>query len=109
TGQINSTWKRLSTSMTDSWIPEIASLATSIALLIGLAVLFITWDGKFTSKWTAWLSFPTVVAVMTKASQAALAVPVASSLSQMGWMHFHEQNAVLDFQRFDAATRSPWG
>ena len=109
TGKVKSAWTHFSNSLTDSWIPEVASLATSIALLIGLAILFFVYNSKFTSTWKARLSFPTVVAIVAKASQAALAVPVASCLSQMGWMHFHKQNAALDFQRFDVAARSPLG
>lgn len=108
-GRIRSAWNRYSSLLTDSWIPEIASLATSVALLIGLAILFLVWQGHHTAIWSAQLSFPTVVAIVAKASQATLMVPVASSMSQMGWMHFQKEEAVIDFQRFDAATRSPLG
>lgn len=107
--KIKSGWNGFSAFLTDSWMLEIASLWTSIALLVGLAILFRVWNGKFTAKWTARLSFTAIVAIMSKASQATLMIPVGSSMSQLGWMHFRQPEAVIDFQRFDEATRTPLG
>lgn len=75
-----------------------------------LGCSFAIHDGKFTAKWNAWLSFPTTIAIVAKASQSGLMISVASCVSQLAWLHFREKpRPVLDFQRFDAATRSPLG
>ena len=102
-------WERLSKSMTDGWILEIASLASSIVLLVGLAILFLVFRGKSTLDWHGYLSFATIIAILSKAIQVTLMLPVTSSISQLGWIHFRKSRALIDFQLFDAASRGLWG
>ncbi|KAH9865958.1 hypothetical protein J1614_008522 [Plenodomus biglobosus] len=99
-------WDAFFRTSSDTWLPEILALATSLGLLIGLTVLFAVWNGKFASKWATRLSFPSIILIIAKASRAALGIPIASCLSQLAWIHFQEARAALDFQRFDAASRS---
>ncbi|KAF2847422.1 hypothetical protein T440DRAFT_471132 [Plenodomus tracheiphilus IPT5] len=99
-------WDWLLITSSDTWLPEIVALATSLGLLIGLSVLFAVWNGQFASKWATRLSFPSIILIIAKASRAALGVPITSCLSQLAWIHFQEVRAALDFQRFDAASRS---
>jgi hypothetical protein len=102
-------WDRICASVTDSWAPEVASVLLSMALLATLGVLLNHWDGKSTSMWTAQLSVPTIVVIVARASHASLSIAVASCLGQLGWMHYNKKRALIDLQRYDAASRGPWG
>lgn len=100
---------RISACLADTWVPEMIALGISFGSFIGLVVLFAVWNGSNTSTWKARLSFPTTVAILSRASQATLAVSVSSCLGQMGWLHYRRRNAVAHFQCFDAAARGPLG
>lgn len=102
---IKARWKRFSIFITDSWFVEVASLLASISLLVGLAILFKVFHGKPITDYHASLSFATIIAIISKAVQVALMLPVASSIGQLGWIHFRKPRVLLDLQRFDAASR----
>ena len=102
---IRRTRHSLTTFIADGWTLEWTSLFCSVLLLVGLTVLFRVFEGQPTTTWPAALSFTTVIAIMSKAIQTTLMLPVAASISQLGWVHFHRPRALVDFQTFDAASR----
>lgn len=102
-------WHIVAVVIADDWVLEGASLICSVLLLVGLMTLFSIYDGKFTDRWSASVSFSTVIAIMSKAIKTTLMLPVTASISQMGWAHFHRSRPVLDFQKFDAASRGLLG
>jgi hypothetical protein len=106
---VKARWERSSKSLADSWLVEGLSLLTSVTLLGGLAGLFGVFSGKATTDYVGYLSFPTVIAIISKAIQVTLMLPVASSISQLGWIHFYKANNLIDLQRFDAASRGLMG
>ena len=78
--------------------------------LVGLIVLFRIFDGDIPlGRGQPALSFTTVIAIMSKAIQTTLMLPVATSTSQLGWVHFYRPRALVDFQTFDAASRGLLG
>jgi hypothetical protein len=97
--------RTLSAIVTDGWTLEWASLIASITLLASLIVLLGVFHGRATSKWTAELSLTTIIAIIAKAVQITLMLPVAAAISQLGWIHFDESRPLIDFQRYDAASR----
>ncbi|EXJ62106.1 hypothetical protein A1O7_02539 [Cladophialophora yegresii CBS 114405] len=107
--KLRSRWHAFATAFADGWAFEKASIICSMLLLAALAILYRGFDGKSTTAWSAALSFATVIAIMSKAIQVMLMLPVAASISQMGWMHFYRPRALVDFQRFDAASRGLFG
>ena len=106
---IRRTWHYFTTVVADSWALEWASLSCSVVLLVGLIVLFRIFEGHPTTTWPPALSFTTVIAIMSKAIQITLMLPVAASISQLGWVHFYRPRALVDFQTFDAASRGLLG
>lgn len=102
-------WQNLTTTIADGWLLEWTSLACSIVLLTGLMILFRLFNGRPTQTWTAYLSFTTIIAILSKAIQVTLMLPVAASISQLGWIHFNKPRALIDFQKFDASSRGILG
>lgn len=108
-GAIRSTW--VSRVLADTWIPELIGLTISVASFSTLISLFVVYQHQAVAQWPAKLSFATVVVILSRASQLAIAIPISSCLGQIGWIRYRgrKRRAALDVQRFDAATRGPLG
>ncbi|KAF5002015.1 hypothetical protein FDECE_10757 [Fusarium decemcellulare] len=76
-----------------------------------LLYLLFTFDDQPISKWTKFpLSLNAVVSILAGVSNACLAFIISMCLSQCKWNwvgRFVEP--LIDFDRFDAASRGPWG
>lgn len=105
----SASYRHLIATAPDRWLLECLSLSFSIVLFIVLFLLFAIASGKPTSWWTSYLSFATIIAILSKGIQVTLMLPAASSISQLGWVHFHKPHPLIHFQRFDAASRGLLG
>ncbi|EON63148.1 hypothetical protein W97_02375 [Coniosporium apollinis CBS 100218] len=55
------------------------------------------------------VSINAVVAVLTTIVKGASMVVVAEAISQLKWLWFEKSHQLQDFDRFDRASRGPWG
>ncbi|KAM5349283.1 hypothetical protein ACJ41O_005790 [Fusarium nematophilum] len=95
----------------NSWSLEIGALLLGAASFGALLYLLVAYDGKPISEWKKFpLSLNAVVSILAGVTQAALAFVVSMCLSQGKWnwaAKFVEP--LVDFDRFDAASRGAWG
>lgn len=93
------------------WSLELGSLLLSLLSFACLITLLFVYDREPISKWTKFpLSLNAVISILGTISKAALAFVVSMCLSQCKWNwvgNFAEP--LVDFDRFDAASRGPWG
>lgn len=92
------------------WLWELLSLLTS-ATCIGAIIVFLAhYDGKPMPSWSYGLTLNSLVSILSSVARSAMLLPIAEVLSQLKWCWFvGRQRPLLDFERFDAASRGPWG
>ncbi|RSM01894.1 hypothetical protein CEP52_008260 [Fusarium oligoseptatum] len=93
------------------WSLELGSLLLSLLSFACLVTLLFVYDREPISKWTKFpLSLNAVISILGAITKASLAFVVSMCLSQCKWNwvgNFAEP--LVDFDRFDAASRGPWG
>lgn len=92
------------------WLWETLSLLSAFLSLCGFMLLLHHYDNRPNPTWFSGLSLNTVVSVISTVFRISMLVPVAASISQMGWVWLVERERGLDdVCCFDGASRGPWG
>jgi hypothetical protein len=91
------------------WLPEITSCIVSLMLLAAIIALLAVYKGQSLPNWPSMISINTLLAVLTSLLKAAILLPVTEGLSELKWRWFATAQPMKDMDRFDAATRGPWG
>ena len=92
-----------------SWWLELSALVLSLAPLGALVALLYISDGQPVSTW-AGLSPSAIVSILAGTSKASLAFVISTCLSQGKWNWAGRfVGPLIDFDRFDAASRGAWG
>ncbi|KAJ0158342.1 hypothetical protein CTA2_11811 [Colletotrichum tanaceti] len=103
-------YKRYSIFSGAEWLLEILTSILSLILLAAIAYIFWRVDGEPLSAWTLPISLNALISVMTTACSAALMHGVSEFISQLKWLQFkNERERLENFQKFDEASRGPWG
>lgn len=94
----------------DLWTWELFSILASLACLAAIVTVLAVVDQKP----LAWWKFPirpnALIAVFSAVAKATFLLPVAECISQSKWHHFSRgPRPLADLQRFDDASRGPWG
>ncbi|KAK8022422.1 hypothetical protein PG993_013189 [Apiospora rasikravindrae] len=91
-----------------TWTLELLSLAFAIASTAAICIILGLWDGRLLRDWPLPIQPNSLVSVFSTLAKTALALPVASVISQMKWVWFEEPRSLADLQTFDRASRGPW-
>ncbi|RSL63972.1 hypothetical protein CEP53_004237 [Fusarium sp. AF-6] len=92
-----------------SWWLELSALTFSLASFSALVALLYISDRQSASSW-AGLSLNAIVSILAGTSKASLAFVISTCLSQCKWNWAGKfVEPLIDFDRFDAASRGPWG
>lgn len=92
------------------WLLEILTSIASLIIFAGVVYIFWQVDGEPLSSWKHPISINALVSLLTTACAAALMHSVSECISQLKWLHFRRQPEKLEnFERFDSASRGPWG
>lgn len=99
-------------SILQDWMWEFGSAALSLICLLAVVVVLLVFQDKPLSRWNVKLDITpnTLVSFLSTLSRASLLLPIASSISQLKWIHAASAPTYLsDIEVFDAASRGPWG
>ena len=89
------------------WELLIWMLATSI---IGtLLTLFGIYNDRPQSDFESQVQLTTIVAIAATGAQSALLFPISACLGQLKWLRLRTKKPLMDLQKFDDASRGPWG
>jgi hypothetical protein len=92
------------------WLPELLGLVASIAATGAIIALLAIYGNRPLSTWKSTISINTVVAILGTVSRTSLALGLSACLAQQKWNYLKTRSAPLsDLQKFDAASRGPWG
>lgn len=92
------------------WLGEILLWFVSATCLFSMVAILGVHDGKAIQS-TSSISLNTVVAILSTLSRYALGVPIEACLGQLKWTWFRSRTPrkLIDIERFDKASRGPWG
>ncbi|KAK7512480.1 uncharacterized protein IWZ02DRAFT_502326 [Phyllosticta citriasiana] len=94
----------------DAWIWEILSIALSFIALAVMAGILYKIDDKPLNWWTLPIRPNSLISIPAAIAKAALVLPATESISQLKWLYVGSSSRRLtDLQRFDDASRGPWG
>ncbi|KAJ4395734.1 hypothetical protein N0V91_010640 [Didymella pomorum] len=94
-----------------NWLWEILSIAAAIGLIVAIAALLATHNGKPTPDWGERINFNALLAIMSTILRAMLVVVVSQIISQRKWEWFaasHER-PLIHLQQFDSGSRGSMG
>lgn len=90
-----------------NWIWEILSITVAIGLIVAIAVLLATHDGKPAPDWGERINLNAFLAFLSTILRAMLVVVVSQVISQRKWEWFEamREYPVSDLQKFDSGSR----
>jgi hypothetical protein len=93
-----------------SWLLEIGALVLSIGSTIATIAVLASQNGKPLSDWRFVTSLNTVISTLGALSRTFLAFTLSACIGQQKWNWFRcRQDELIGFERFDSASRGPWG
>ncbi|KAK8001903.1 hypothetical protein PG991_014125 [Apiospora marii] len=92
------------------WKWELLLLLLSILSFVATVITLYRLNNTSLDSWTFFLGLNTVVSILAAISRAALAFAVSSCVGQAKWNWYRrKQDSLYVFERFDQASRGPWG
>ncbi|KAK6848976.1 hypothetical protein PG995_012809 [Apiospora arundinis] len=109
-GNVQSSRLRASSHWTD-WKWELILLSLSVLSLVATAVTLYRLSGSSLDSWGGFFLRPnTLVSILAAMSKTSLAFAVSSCIAQAKWNWYRRgQDNLLVFERFDEASKGPWG
>ena len=99
--------RRVSTRL---WVWEFASLLMSTLCVGAILAIMVIYNNRPIPDWSYGLTMNGVISILAVVSKSSLILPLAEALSQLKWCWFwNRDRPVMDFDRFDLASRGPWG
>ncbi|KAK4545223.1 hypothetical protein LTR36_003402 [Oleoguttula mirabilis] len=92
------------------WLWELLSLFFSMVCMGAIIVILAHYDNQPIPSWKYGLTINGAISILAVLAKSSLVLPVAEALSQLKWCWFWDrQRPVMDFHRYDSASRGPWG
>ncbi|KAK8135316.1 hypothetical protein PG984_003256 [Apiospora sp. TS-2023a] len=92
------------------WKWELLLLLLSILSFVATVITLYRLNNTSLDSWGFFLGLNTVVSILAAISRAALAFAVSSCVGQAKWNWYRQkQDSLYVFERFDQASRGPWG
>ena len=76
---------------------------------MSIAIILLRFNGRPLTDWPFSITLNTFISLLATLARAALALPIAESISQLKWVWFQRSHRLLDVQAFDSASRGPLG
>ena len=92
-----------------AWTTEFLSCIIALAALAAIVITLAVHQGKPLPKWPSTISINSLIAIFTSILKAAMLLPIAEGLSELKWIWFATTQPLTDMNRFDSASRGPWG
>ncbi|KAF2430987.1 hypothetical protein EJ08DRAFT_660400 [Tothia fuscella] len=105
-------YRRLSDLVANWWLGELFSWVLAATCMGTIALLLGLYDGQtMPANWPLEVTLNAYISILAAVAKYSLAVPVDEALGQLKYLWFCEgqPKKLLDYERFDDASRGPWG
>lgn len=95
----------------DWWLLELSSMLLSLASAAAIVGVLAHYQDRPLSEWPYRITINTLISFLNSLAKGAVLLVVASAVSQLKWLWFHQSKAksLKDIQLFDNASRGPLG
>ncbi|KAG4439959.1 hypothetical protein IFR05_004533 [Cadophora sp. M221] len=93
----------------DWFLWEILSIAVAALSVVSIVVVLISFNGKAQPQWPMGITINSILSWLSTIARSSLLVPITKGISQLKWTWFGSVQRLADLQRFDDASRGPWG
>lgn len=95
----------------DWWLLELSSMLLSLASAAAIVGVLFHYQDRPLSDWPYRITINTLISFLNSLAKGAVLLVVASAVSQLKWLWFHQSKArsLKDIQLFDNASRGPLG
>ncbi|MCJ1440581.1 MAG: hypothetical protein MMC23_001066 [Stictis urceolatum] len=91
------------------WLGEILSFLLAFVTLAAIITLLGTQKDKPLPAWPSLFSLNSLLSVLSSIMKTALLYPIAEGIGELKWIWFAAPQPISDFDRYDSASRGPWG
>ncbi|KAK4212581.1 hypothetical protein QBC37DRAFT_287669 [Rhypophila decipiens] len=91
------------------WLPEFSACALVLAMVGALVGTILPHQDKPLPEWPYGLSINTMVAIYLTIMKAALVFILSNCLGQLKWTWFEKTHPLNHLDKYDNASRGPWG
>ncbi|KAK1832975.1 hypothetical protein QBC39DRAFT_347306 [Podospora conica] len=102
-------WPHRRRDVLTSWKWETLALVVACCAIASMVAVLVHFDGRRNPEWPVAINLTTIVAVTVTVFKAALLAAMAEIISHTKWLWFRKRHEVMDFQRFDEASRGSLG
>jgi hypothetical protein len=93
-----------------SWSLEIFAISISAASMVAVIIVLAHENKKSLASWQFTFSLNTVISALGTLARTTLAFAMSACIGQQKWSWLHRRSdSVVAFERFDEASRGPWG
>lgn len=91
------------------WLNETMSILVSLGALTAIVVILATHQDQPLPKWPSLISINSLISIFSSILKAALLLPITEGISELKWIWFSSPRPLSDMDRFDIASRGPFG
>ena len=96
--------------VTDSWVLGIAGLGLALVSMGALIAVLLGYQNKVVPHWRWGLTLNSLLSILSQIITLSITIVLGGALSQQKWLWFRNSTRSLkDFDRFDNASKGPWG
>jgi hypothetical protein len=98
--------------VTNWWLWEILSWVLSASCMCAIALVLGLYNNRsLPSRWPMGISLNALISILSAIAKYGLTVPLQEAIGQLKWAWFRkgEPRKLIDLDRFDEASRGPWG
>jgi hypothetical protein len=97
-------------STTIAWAFELLALTMSVASIVAIVAILIRQNHKPVVAWKFRYTLNTVIAALGTVARTTLAFAMSACIGQQKWSWLRRRpDSIRAFERFDEASRGPWG
>lgn len=105
-------YTKLSRLVVEWWLWELISWVMSAICMCGMATVLALFNNQpLPARWPGGITLNAYISVFSGAAKFLMALPLDSALGQLKWLWFRSsrRRSLIDLERFDNASRGPWG
>lgn len=94
---------------TNTWLPELLAIGTSIIAVVSVMVLFAVFDGKQDFEWRG-ITLNAIVSTLSTVSRLTLLIAISSCIGQLRWNLFSQRQIPVSYMdTWDSASQGALG
>ena len=92
-----------------NWTDETFGFMLAVLALGVIVGMLSGYSGKRLPEWPSLVSINSLISIFTSIMKSSMLLPIAEGISELKWIWFERRQHLTDMDKFDSASRGPWG